>query len=125
MSLDRIIPLERASEIDLEIRLIEDEIRREEMAAAKAAKREKRKTVLERFADDQDRVERAARMYHTNTAAAKALETSSSSFKELCEHWKIETPAERKKRLKAEAQAKPKEERHEDSQETTRDRAHA
>ena len=47
----------------------------------------------------QSAVERAARIYPTNSAAAQALRIGVDSFKKLCRAFDIETPHARARRL--------------------------
>lgn len=52
-------------------------------------------------------VERAARLYHSNVLASRALGLASGEgFKDLCERHGIETPNERKRRKATERRAK-------------------
>lgn len=47
-----------------------------------------------------ENVERAARLYRTNTEASLALGVSSSYFRDLCRKYNIESPADRTRRCK-------------------------
>lgn len=47
-------------------------------------------------------VERAARVYRTNTDASHALEMAEKTFVELCHRYGIVTPAERENRRREE-----------------------
>ena len=49
---------------------------------------------------ERQRIERAARMYNSNQAAAEALGIRSGSFTRLCRRYDIETPYMRKRRLR-------------------------
>lgn len=49
---------------------------------------------------ERHRIERAARMYNSNKAAAEALGIRSGSLTRLCRRYGIETPYMRKRRLK-------------------------
>jgi len=44
-------------------------------------------------------IERAARIYHTNTDAGISLGCRGGTFKKLCEKYDIESPLNRKARL--------------------------
>ena len=48
-----------------------------------------------------EEVARAARMYHLNQDAARALDISDVTFTDYCEKFGIETPSARRRRLKA------------------------
>ena len=48
----------------------------------------------------QDRIERAARIYSSNQAAAEALGIVSGSFARLCRRYGIESPRERRERVR-------------------------
>ena len=45
-------------------------------------------------------IERAARMYGTNTDARRALRIDLATFSRLCRQYGIETPFERRRRLR-------------------------
>ena len=52
---------------------------------------------------DRERIERAARMYTTNEAAARALGIEPRSFSRLCRRYGVETPYARRLRERTEA----------------------
>ena len=65
------------------------------------------------FAIPRDLIERAARVYKSNSEASKALGIASGSFARLCRKYGIETPYARQERARREArsQGKPKRDR--------------
>ena len=62
------------------------------------------------FAIPRDLIERAARVYKTNSEASKALGIATGSFARLCRKYGIETPYARQERARQEARSgrKPK-----------------
>jgi len=52
------------------------------------------------------RIERAARIYNSSTAAARAIGISPSAFSRLCRKHGVETPPERRHRRYREARAR-------------------
>lgn len=55
---------------------------------------------------DRDRVEKAARIYHTNKDAAQAMGIHPQSFGRLCRKYGIVTPTERGKKGRKESAPK-------------------
>ena len=55
---------------------------------------------------NRERVERAARMYASNSDAGLALGIAAGSFGRLCRHYGIETPRARKQRKRADWKAR-------------------
>ena len=49
-----------------------------------------------------DRIERAARVYRSNTDAARAMGIAHQTFVRLCREYGVETPGGRKSRLRRE-----------------------
>ena len=47
---------------------------------------------------DREQIQRVARIYHTNVAAAAALGIAPGSFGRLCRRYEVETPLARRKR---------------------------
>jgi hypothetical protein len=58
---------------------------------------------------DRQRVERAARMYHTTKDASRALGIAPGSFCRLCKHYDIESPGARRRKKLARRNGHPKE----------------
>ena len=57
---------------------------------------------------EKERVERVARIYATNGEASRALGIVQRSFFRLCQRYRIETPAARQRRRRAEARGQEK-----------------
>ena len=60
------------------------------------------------FAIPRDWIERAARVYKSNSEASKALGIATGSFGRLCRKYGIETPYARQQRARQEARSRRK-----------------